>query len=163
MSKAGATPLLPIGLSITAALMLAIAPMPEWAVDYRPDWVALTLIYWSMMLPRTISVGIAWMAGLLLDVALGTLLAQHALALSLIVYFTNKFHLQIRVFPMSQMAAVVLALLATYRFVLFWINGIAGVSGPAASYWGPVLSSAIVWPLLAVLLRSLPQRERSGA
>ena len=163
MSKDRGDRFLPIALTIVVALMLSIAPMPQWAAPYRPDWVALTLIYWSMMLPRSVGVGVAWISGLLLDVATGTLLAQHALALSFIVYLTVKLHLQLRLFPMWQLAATVLALLATYRFILFWINGIAGMSTSASSYWGPVVASAIAWPIIAVVLRSLPQRERSSA
>ena len=163
MSKDRGDRFLPIALTIVVALMLSIAPMPAWAAPYRPDWVALTLIYWSMMLPRSVGVGVAWISGLLLDVATGTLLAQHALALSFIVYLTVKLHLQLRLFPMWQLSATVLALLATYRFILFWINGIAGMSAPAASYWGPVVASAVAWPIIAVVLRSLPYRERSSA
>lgn len=163
MSKDRASRSLPVVLSIVIALMLAMAPIPEWAAAFRPDWVALTLIYWSMNLPRTYGVGIAWLVGIFLDVAQGTLLAQHALALSLIVYLTVKFHLQIRVFPMSQMTATVLALLAIYRFVLFWINGIVGIESPAVTYWGPVISGAILWPFVAILLRATPYRAGSGA
>ncbi len=161
MSKERASRRLPVILSIVAALMLAIAPMPEWAAAFRPDWVALTLIYWAMNLPRTWGVGIAWVIGIVLDVAHGTLLAQHALALSLIVYLTVKFHLQLRVFPMSQLAATVFALLAVYRFVLFWINGVAGVDAPAVTYWGPVITGALLWPLVVILLRAV--RYRAGA
>ena len=89
----------PVILSIVVSLTLAIAPMPEWAAAYRPDWVALTLIYWSLLLPKSYSVGWAWLAGLVLDIAQGTLFGQHALALCFIIYITVKFHLQIRVFP----------------------------------------------------------------
>lgn len=154
---------LPIIGSIVVALMLAIAPLPDWAIPFRPDWVAMTLIYWAMHLPRTCGVGIAWLVGLVLDVAQGTLLAQHALALSLVVYLTAKFHLQLRVFPMSQMAATVMALLGIYRFIIFWINGVAGVSAPATTYWGPVVTGALLWPLLAMVLGSLPYRRHAGA
>ena len=163
MSSDRASRNFPIVVSIIVALMLAIAPMPEWAVAFRPDWVAITLIYWSMNLPRTYGVGIAWLVGIVLDVAQGTLLAQHALALSLVVYLTVKFHLQLRVFPASQMAATVLALLGIYRFVLFWINGIAGVEADAVTYWGPVLSGALLWPIIATVLNSLPYRSGSRA
>ena len=163
MSKDRAGRALPIAISVLVAMMLAIAPMPDWAAPFRPDWVALTLIYWSMTLPRTIGVGIAWIVGLLLDVATGTLLAQHALALSLIIYFTVKFHLQLRVFPASQLVATVLALLGIYRFVLFWINGVAGVNAPPEAYWGPVVTSTLLWPILAAVLRSVPHGERAGA
>ncbi len=163
MSRERSSRPLPVILSIIVALMLAIAPMPEWASAFRPDWVALTLIYWAMHLPKTYGVGIAWLIGIVLDVAQGTLLAQHALSLSLIVYLTVKFHLQLRVFPMSQMAATVFALLAIYRFVLFWINGIAGVDAPPSTYWGPVITGAMFWPLIASLLRSMPYRARARA
>lgn len=163
MSKDRAARSGPVAISILVAMLLTLAPMPEWALPFRPDWIALTLIYWSMNLPRTYGVGVAWLIGIFLDVAQGTLLAQHALALSLVVYLTVKFHLQLRVFPVSQMAATVLTLLALYRFVLFWINGIAGVDASAVYYWGPVLTGAILWPLVAVLLRALPYRAGSRA
>ncbi len=45
---------MPIILSIIAALMLSIAPMPDWAEAFRPTWVVLTLIYWSMTFRMTI-------------------------------------------------------------------------------------------------------------
>jgi rod shape-determining protein MreD len=140
--------------------MLSIAPMPDWAAPYRPDWVALTLIYWSMTSPRTYSVGSAWVIGLVLDVAQGTLLGQHALALCLVIYITVKFHLQLRQFPTLQLTATVFAMLALYQFILFWINGVAGVNTVAVSYWGPVISGMLLWPLLSMMLGSLRFRGR---
>ncbi len=151
MSNDRTTRRLPIVACIVVSLMLAIAPMPAWAETYRPDWVALTLIYWSMLLPRTYSIGWAWVIGLILDVAQGTLFGQHALALCLMVYITVKFHLQIRVFPVMQMTAAVFALLALYQFILFWINGVAGINAPAVVYWGPVVTGTLVWPLLSMV------------
>jgi len=150
----------PIIISIVVALMLAIAPLPGWAEPYRPDWVALTLIYWSMTLPQTYSVGSAWLVGLVLDVAQGTLLGQHALALSLVIYITVKFHLQLRQFPLLQLSATVFALLALHQFILFWINGVVGVNSPAETYWGPVISSTLIWPLLTMFLAGIHQRAR---
>jgi rod shape-determining protein MreD len=140
--------------------MLSIAPMPDWAAPFRPDWVALTLIYWSMTSPRTYSVGSAWVIGLVLDVAQGTLLGQHALALCLVIYITVKFHLQLRQFPTLQLTATVFAMLALYQFILFWINGVAGVNTVAVSYWGPVISGMLLWPLLSMMLGSLRFRGR---
>ena len=150
----------PIIISIVIALMLAIAPMPGWADTFRPAWVVLTLIYWSMSFPSNYSVGAAWISGLVLDVAQGTLLSQHALALSIVIYVTVKFHLQLRQFPLLQLMATVFALLALYQFILFWINGVVGISGPAITYWGPVIAGTIVWPLVSALLMNVPQRVR---
>jgi len=152
---------LPVIACIVAALMLAIAPMPDWASPFRPDWVALTLIYWAMTLPRTYSIGTAWIVGILLDVAQGTLLGQHAIALCFVAYIAVKFHLQFRVFPTSQMSATVFAILAFYQFILFWVNGVAGVNAPAVTYWGPVITGALIWPLLALVFGSVSYRVRS--
>ena len=162
MSNDRASRRLPILTSIVVALMLAIAPMPDWAGPFRPDWVALALIYWSMNLPRTYSVGHAWLIGIVLDVAHGTLLGQHAIALSCIVYLTIKFHLQFRLYPVSQMALTIIPLLGLYEFLLFWINGVTGIHAPLTTYWGPVLTRALLWPLITLVLRTVPYRTRSS-
>ena len=161
MSRDRASRSQPIIISIIAALMLAIAPVPDWAEAFRPDWVTLTLIYWAMNLPRTYNVGRAWIIGLVLDVAQGTLLGQHALALTLVVYVTVKFHLQMRQFPMLQMSATVFALLALYQFILFWINGVAGFNAPAVNYWGPVIAGSLIWPLVTMLFASSRYRAQN--
>ncbi|HLT92879.1 MAG TPA: rod shape-determining protein MreD [Woeseiaceae bacterium] len=149
---------LPVLLCIVAALLLAIVPLPEWASPFRPDWVLLTLIYWSIAVPRRYSVGTAWVLGIVLDIAYGTLLGQHALALAFVIYLTVKFHLQLRVFPLSQMTATVLVLLGLYRFILFWINGVAGIYPELVIYWGPVAAGTIAWPLLSLFFGGLRYR-----
>lgn len=149
---------LPVAITIVVALMLMVMPLPDWAQSMRPDFLTLTLIYWAMMLPRQWSIGIAWLVGLVLDVAQGTLLGQHALALCAVVFATVRFHLLMRVFPLSQLTATVFALLALYQFILFWINGVAGLDVPAVSYWGPVITGTLVWPFANVLLNGARMR-----
>lgn len=162
MSRAPGVHRLPVIMTIVVALILVVVPLPERADVFRPDWVALTLIYWAMTLPRTWSVGSAWIVGLLLDVAQGTIFGQHALALCVIVFVTVRFHLLMRVFPMQQLTATVFALLALYQFVLFWVNGVAGIEVAAATYWGPVITGTIVWPLAVAVLRGVRLRGRLG-
>ena len=52
MSKDRASRRVPVLLSIVAAIMLTIVPLPEAMLPYRPDWVALVLIYWCLALPE---------------------------------------------------------------------------------------------------------------
>lgn len=158
MSRGQVSRHLPIVASIVLSLMLAIAPLPDWAAPFRPDWVVLTLIYWAISFPKNYSVGSAWIVGIILDVAQGTLLGQNALALSLVIYITAKFHLQFRQFPVLQLSATVFALLALFQFILFWINGVVGVNTSATHYWGPVVTGALVWPLVSVILIGVRQR-----
>lgn len=161
MSRGRSSRPIPILVSIIVALMLAMAPIPDWATPYRPDWVVLTIIFWSMNLPQKYSVGRAWLVGIVLDVAYGTLLGQHALALSLIVYLTVKFHLQLRLYPVPQMALTLIPMLAIYKFILFWINGVIGIQTPLSTYWGPVITGALIWPLVNLVLQTVPYRART--
>lgn len=154
---------LPVVITIILAIMLTVVPLPGWAEPYRPDWVALTLVYWAMMMPRTWSVGSAWIVGIIVDVAQGTILGQHALALCLIVFVTVRFHLLMRVFPMQQLTATVFALLTLYQFILFWINGVAGIDVALSSYWGPVLTGTLLWPVVMAFLSGIRMRVQHGS
>ena len=162
MSNARALRQLPVIVTLLIAFMLMLAPMPAGAEPFRPDWLALVLVFWAMSVPRSYSVGVAWLLGIVLDVAQGTLLGQHALALCVIVYITVKFHLLMRVFPLLQLTATVFALLALYQFLLFWINGVAGLAAPAVYYWGPVVAGTIIWPFLSIMLSGLRYRVQTG-
>ena len=161
MSRDRASRHLPIVLTIIVALLLTMMPLPRSIDSFRPDWLALIMIFWAFSLPRSYGVGVAWIMGIILDVAQGALLGQHALALCLIVYLTVKFHLLMRVFPLIQLTATVFALLALYQFLLFWINGVANVTAPPATYWGPVVSGTLLWPLLFSFLNGIRYRVQS--
>jgi rod shape-determining protein MreD len=162
MSRDRASRRLPVIGTLLVGLMLSIMPLPEMVAPFRPDWLALLVIFWAMQLPRTWSVGSAWLVGLILDVSYGTMLGQHALALCVVVFITVRFHLLMRVFPLSQLSATVFALLALYQFLLFWINGVAGVSAPAVTYWAPVVTGTLIWPLLYMFLSGVRYRARAG-
>ncbi|NNF52510.1 MAG: rod shape-determining protein MreD [Gammaproteobacteria bacterium] len=149
-------------LSLLLALALAIVPLPEWATDARPDWLALMVIYWSLALPRKFGIGSAWTAGLALDALTGTLLGQHALGLSLIAFISLKFHLRIRVFPIWQQTMTVFMMLAINQFVLFWVDGLAGAAGMPPTRWLPVVTGTLLWPLIAQLLGAVRSRRRGA-
>lgn len=153
---------LPAIITLLVGLMLTIMPLPELLINARPDWLALLVIFWAMQLPRAWSVGSAWLIGIVLDVAYGTLLGQHALALCVLAYLTVRFHLLMRVFPLLQLTATVFAMLALYQFLLFWVNGVAAVSAPAVSYWAPVISGTLVWPFLYMFLSGIRYRSHPG-
>ena len=153
----------PVIATLLVGLMLTILPLPESIEPFRPDWLALLVIFWAMQLPRTWSIGTAWIIGIILDVSYGTLLGQHALALCVIAFITVRFHLLMRVFPLSQLSATVFALLALYQFLLFWINGVAGVTAQAMDYWAPVITGTLVWPFLYMFLSGVRDRARAGA
>jgi len=162
MSRDRSSRRLPVIITFIVGLMLTVMPLADSVEPFRPDWLALVVIFWAMQLPRTWSVGSAWFIGIVLDVSYGTLLGQHALALCVIAFATVRFHLLMRVFPLSQLAATIFALLALYQFILFWVNGVAGVSAPTIAYWAPVITGTLIWPFLFIFLSGVRYRSRSG-
>ena len=162
MSRERPSRRLPVIITLIVGLMLSIMPLPDAVVPFRPDWLALLTVFWAMHLPRTWSIGTAWIVGIILDVSYGALLGQHALALSVIVFITVRFHLLMRVFPLSQLAATVFALLALYQFLLVWINGVAGTTAPAVTYWGPVVTGTLIWPVFYLFLSGVRYKAPAG-
>jgi rod shape-determining protein MreD len=130
------------------ALAAMVAPLPSFLEPYRPNFVALTVLWFCLLSPRLLGLTYAWLAGLALDGFQGVLLGQHALTLTVIAYLAARFRLQIRAFPPLQQSAVILALLWINEFLLFWIDGVAGHPVTDWRRWLSVPISAACWPLL---------------
>lgn len=145
--------------SFAAAFALTLVPLPETFEYWRPDWVALTLIYWAMALPWRVGLGIGWLLGLLLDVVYGTLLGLHGLAMVIMAYLVLRFYLQFRAFPVWQQSLVVLVLLTVYHFPVFWMSGLTGISEPVMG-WPAIVAGAIIWPWVFAILRGIRRRYR---
>ena len=64
--------------------VLAIVPLPQWLLWGRPEWVALTLIYWVIALPHRVGITTAIAVGVGLDVLEGAALGQNAAALAVV-------------------------------------------------------------------------------
>ncbi len=135
-------------VSLLAALALSIVPLPAVIAPFRPDWAPLVLIYWAVVTPGRFGMVSAFLMGLALDALTGALLGQHALALLLVVYISQRFYLRIRVFPASQLAFTVAVLLVLYQLVLFWIDGVAGRTVPMIERWAPVLTGILLWAMI---------------
>lgn len=150
----------PLWVVVLAAISLEVLPLPQFTDPLRPPFVAITVIYWTMMWPRRFGLGAAFVVGLMLDVLHGALLGQNALALSIVAYLTLRFHLQIRIFPMWQLTMTVFALLTINAFIQFWIEGVAQVALAGFSRWTQVMVGAVLWPpLMAVMDRVRVQIE----
>ncbi|HVY65188.1 MAG TPA: rod shape-determining protein MreD [Gammaproteobacteria bacterium] len=145
-------------VSLVLTLALGVVPLPDSVEPLRPDWVAVVLLYWSLLGPRRFSLLTAFWMGLAIDTLSGALLGQNALALLVIVYLADRFHLRLRVFPVSQLAITVFVLLGLYEFILFWIDGIVGRSVPMTERWVPPITGTLVW-LAMLFLFDRGQRE----
>lgn len=140
-------------LTLIIALTLMLLPMPGWTVWLRPAWVLMVLIYWAMVAPNKVSVGVAWIVGLLVDLLNGTLLGEHALAFIIVIYIVSRMHIRLRMSPMLQQGLSVLVFVLLYQFILYCIQGFIGQLPVSQLYWLSSVTSMLLWPWLFVLMR----------
>lgn len=148
--------------SFGVALVLSILPMPQWAEVFRPQWLAMLVLFWSMTEPDRVGVFWGFSSGLLLDVVSGTLLGQHALVMSLLAFLGVELHQRIRPFPPLQQAFSIWVLLLLERLLSLWILGATGQPTPNLWYWTPTFVGMALWPWLFALMSDLRRRSRTG-
>ena len=142
-----------------AGLTLSAVPLPHLLDVLRPDFLLLVVVWFALMLPRTGGLLFAWCAGLALDAFRGVVLGQNALAFVVVAYLVHRFHLRVRMFPLLHQSLVVLSLLWLYQFILFWIDGVTGHPLTDWVRWLPVITGALLWPVLAGFMGHLLSRS----
>ena len=147
-----------VGLTVLA-LAASVVPLPDAIELFRPDFVALTVLWFCLLSPRLLGLTYGWCAGLALDGFKGALLGQHALTLTIIAYLASKLRLQVRAFPPLQQSAVILALLWLHEFLLFWLDGVAGHPVTDWRRWLSVPVGAACWPLITALYSRFASRR----
>lgn len=153
------SPLLP-ALTVLVAILLTIVPLPDALTPWRPYWVAMVMIYWHLESHRLRYLGNAFAIGIVLDLATGTLLGQHALSLLIINFLVGRFRSRLRFFPPWQQALAIGALLFNDRIVQLWILGLLERGWPDWSWWLPPVTGMLLWPWLFLLLDALRSQQR---
>jgi rod shape-determining protein MreD len=146
-----------IVLTLALALLANLLPLSGVPLLLRPDCLALVLLYWGIQEPRYVSVGVAWLMGLAMDVGDATLFGQHALAYALLAYAAGYFRRRVLRFPLSQQAIQVAGLLVFCAALVLLVRVVGGAPAPAWTYLLSPLSGALLWPVVSVVLQ-WPQR-----
>jgi rod shape-determining protein MreD len=147
-----------IALSLAAAFVLTAYPLPtslRWA---RPEWVTLVLIYWTIALPHRVGIVVSFGVGLLLDLLEGSVLGQNALSLSVVTYLALVLYQRLRVFSMPQQASVIFVMVGINQLVSQWVQNLTGVGAVSLLFLLPAFLSALLWPAVLTILRSVRRR-----
>ena len=148
-----------IAVSLFAAMMANLLPLTGWVLAIRPDFVALALLYWGIHQPRKIGFFPAWLLGLAMDVADGSLFGQHALAYTVMMFAGIALHRRVSMFDMRHQIAHVLPILLIMQLIVLGVRQAAGGQFPGWWYFLPSLTGALLWPATDLLLK-LPLRQR---
>ncbi len=110
--------------------------------------------------PRRVGFLPAWLLGLAMDVADGSLFGQHALAYAVMMYLAILLHRRIVMFGMRHQVLHVLAILAAAQAVMLLVRMMDGAGFPGPLYFAPSILGALLWPALFSLIR-IPLRPRA--
>ncbi len=136
-----------VALSVALSLTAAASPMPGWASWLRPEFAAMTIIYWVLVAPFRLGMLFAWCLGLMLDILEGAVLCQNALGLTVLAYLVFLLHQRLRMFSLFEQASVVFVLMGIHQLIGYWVHGLTGSSYHSLAFLLPALVSAIVWPM----------------
>lgn len=138
--------------SLFVALLLSVAPIPDFLKDARPLWLALVLVFWVFESSPNFKMLLAWVMGLAQDVLYGTLFGLHALFLLFVVFATLRFQQRLKMFPLWQQVIFLMAIFSLGQFFVFWVNEFTGTHAQLSGYILPALISSLFWPWLYMLM-----------
>ncbi len=145
-----------IAATLAVAFFLNLVPLGR--SNFLPDWVALILAFWCIREPHKVGMGAAFVLGLLMDVADGSLMGQHTLAYVLLAFAAGSLSRRILWFPLLEQALHVLPLLLGTQVVMLAIRLAAGDEFPGLTWFlGSFVGAALWHPLTYLLL--LPQYQ----
>lgn len=147
-----------IAASIIVALLLDWLPWQGTWLLLRPDFAALTLLYWCTHKPHRVGIGIAWATGILVDVADASLFGQHALSYAVLAFGGIVLHRRVQMFDLRQQTLQVFVMLlisyAVYAAVHWQSHNYI-----VWEYFIGCVTSAMMWAPLSLLLQALRRRH----
>ena len=147
-------------VSVVAALLLGLLPLPVSVQGLRPYGLALVVAFWIIEEPERAGLGVAFFAGLVADLAFGTLLGEQALRLVIMAFILQRFRSQLRFFPLAQQALAIGGLLLNDRVVSAAIHLLLGLPQPPWTYWLAPLLGLLLWPPMFFVLDALRSGRR---
>ena len=144
-----------IAATLAIALWLSVIPLPDWARWARPEWVAVTMIYWIIALPHRIGVGVAFFVGLFLDFVEGSPVGENAFALAIVGYLALVLYQRMRMYAPWQQSGIVFVLIGLNQLLCHWVQTLTTKVVPTMLFLLPALVSALLWPTVFVLLRKI--------
>jgi rod shape-determining protein MreD len=152
----------PVSVLFVAASLLGaflFNLLPWGALSWVPDFLAITLMFWTVREPRIVSIGTAFAVGLLMDVHDATVLGEHALSYTLLAYAAAVLSRRLPAFTLGMQALQVLPVFYLSTLATLGVRVFFGGFFPGwqATLIAPALS-ALLWPAATWVLLA-PQRR----
>jgi rod shape-determining protein MreD len=139
-------------VTLIIAMLLTLIPLGDYWSLWRPEWIALTLVHWALIIQDRLSLSLAFATGLIIDTLYGSILGQHALGFIVVAYVAVRLSFRMSPEAFLQQIALLMVSVGLYMLINLWIQGFTGNRLGGLVYWQPLLSSIVVWPIYHALL-----------
>jgi len=139
--------------TLALAVLLEQLPWSGLALALRPDFVLVGVLFWALHQPARISFGAAFFLGLLTDFQDGAVFGQHAIAYVAGVYLVLFLRLRLLQFDPLRQAAQLFPILLAVQLLVLLIGWLAVNPPTGLAMLLPVLSSTVLWYLIALFVR----------
>ena len=140
-------------LTVIAAFVLSIFPVPVSWAWFRPNWMMLVLLFWVVVAPEMVAIGWVWLIGLMQDVLLATPLGLHCLCFVFVYFLMSRRVTRLQALPMWQQCGLVTAILLGSGLAMMSIMLSFHRSGNFFDVLIAALLGGCCWPWLCWLLR----------
>ncbi|WP_345533631.1 rod shape-determining protein MreD [Viridibacterium curvum] len=151
--------LLPVRMNfvfITLVIALTLHFIPMGSFYAIPDFVALVLAFWCVREPLRVGMGTAFILGVVVDVAHGAVMGQHATAYVLLAYASIIMSRRLLWFAPTAQALHMAPLFLMTQIVMLVIRLLVGGRFPGWEYFFSSFTTAVLWVPVHYLLL-LPQ------
>jgi len=145
-------------LSFAGAMFMNILPWWDIIDGFKPDWVALVLIYWVMAVPNRVGVLVGWVVGLFVDVLYGTLFGIHAMTFALMAYLIQMTYHRLRLFPRWKQSINIAVVIGLHMLLGLVLRGFVQPVSADINYWTPLLGAVLFWPWVYIFLRDVRRK-----
>ena len=147
--------------SFLIALIVAIWPVPFSFAHFRPEFVCILVIYWTLHTPLNTGLVYVWCVGLVQDIMENTTWGAHALALTLIAFVCLSSYRRMRSFSIWQQSLWVFILVGAHQVIVSWILSLSNHPSKVSFLVVPEVVSALLWPILNAVLYRLRYEYRT--
>ena len=145
-------------LTFALAMFMNVLPLWESLNLFKPDWVALVLVYWVMAMPNRVGVLVGWLVGLFVDVLYGSLLGIHAMTFALVAYLIQMTYHRLRLFPRWKQSINITVVIGIHMLLGLVLRSFVQPVTAGSTYWLPLIGSLLLWPWVFALLRDVRRK-----
>ena len=142
--------------TIAFSYLLSISRLSSF--PWAPDFLAVTLVFWSIREARIMGLILPFLFGILMDVFGGTVLGQHALSYTCLCFCAHLLERRIPWFSTIGQAVHLLPIFLLTQVIVLFIRIWMGGAFPGWIWFAQSFSNALLWPIASFFLL-IPQRR----